>query len=107
MYNLECFYYCYQPHTKIGQSDAKVHQDIQLKGVGIQPKHCVVEVIDSQVFITPLPGALTLVNGKIITERTELCHGYQVLLGINHFFQLIMICPEQNGMCMYIVNLSP
>ena len=53
------------------------------------------EVVDPEVFITPLPTAHTLVNGKIITERTKLCHGYRVLLGINHFFQLS--CPKQKG----------
>ena len=35
-----------------------------------------VEVVDPEVFITPLSAARTLVNGKIITERTQLCHGY-------------------------------
>ena len=92
MYNLLLL----QPHTKIGRPDAEVQQDIQLKGLGIQPEHCVVEVVDPEVFITPLPAARTLVNGKIITERTKLSHGCQILLGINHFFQLD--CPEQNGM---------
>ena len=65
-----------------------MQQNIELKGLDIQPEHCVVEVVDSEVFITPLPAARILVNGKIITERTQLCHGYRVLLGNSHFFRL-------------------
>ena len=61
------------------------------------------EVVDQEVFITPLPEARTLVNGKIITERTKLCHGYQVLLGIDHYFQLS--CLKQTSKCL--ANLSP
>ena len=84
-----------QSHTKIGRPDAEIRQDIELKGPGIQPEHCVVEVADPEVFITPLPAAHTLVNGQVITERTKLCHGYRVLLGNNHFFTLN--CPKQKG----------
>ena len=84
-----------QSHTKIGRPDAEVQQDIELKGLGIQPEHCVVEVVDPEVFITPLSAACTLVNGKIITERTQLCHGYRVLLGNSHFFRLT--CPKIKG----------
>ena len=77
-----------QSHTKIGRPDAETRQDIELKALDIQPEHCVIEVVDPEVFITPLPVARTLVNGKIITERTQLCHGYRVLLGNSHFFRL-------------------
>lgn len=85
-----------QPHTKIGRPDAEVLQDIQMIGPGIQPEHCVVEVIDPEVFITPLSvQAHTLVNGKIITERAKLYHGYRVLLGNNCFFRLN--CPKNRG----------
>ena len=87
----------YQSHTKIGRPDAAEQQDIQLKGSGIQPQHCEVEVIDSEVFITPLPNARTLVNGRIIQNRMKICHGDRILLGVNHFFQLS--CPKQNGKC--------
>ena len=85
----------------IGRPDAVVQQDIQLKGLGIQPEHCVVEVVDQEVFVTPLPAAHTLVNGKIITEKTKLCHGYRVLLGNNHFFRLS--CPKIKGTKCFIL----
>ena len=87
---------CYfQSHTRIGRSDAEKQQDIQLRGPGIQPQHCEVEVVDAEVFITPLPDARTLVNGRIVQKRTKICHGHRILLGANHFFQLS--CPKQNG----------
>lgn len=88
-----------QPYTKIGRSDANMQQDIELKGPGIQPEHCIVELIGPDVFITPLPAAHTLVNGKIIAKRTKLCHGCRVLLGANCYFQLS--CPMQNSKLVY------
>ena len=77
-----------------------VQQDIQLNGSGIEQQHCVVEVIDSGVFITPLSAARTLVNGKIIQKKTKLFHNNRVLLGANHFFQLS--CPKENGMSCFV-----
>ena len=54
-----------------------------------------VEVFDHEVFITPLPAARVLVNGKIITEKTKLCHGFRVLLGNKYLFRLN--CPKGKG----------
>ena len=33
------------------------HQDLQLQGLGIRQEHCVIEVVDTDVFITPLNTA--------------------------------------------------
>ena len=90
-----------QKFTMIGRPDAEVQQDIQLKGLSIQPEHCVVEVVGQDVSITPLPAARTLVNGKIITEKTKLYHGYRVLLGNNHFFRLSY--PKLKGTKCFII----
>ena len=96
-------FFIYQSQTKIGRPDAEKQQDIQLRGPGIQPQHCEVDVIDSEVFITPLPDARTLVNGRIIQKTMKICHGHRILLGANQFFQLN--CPKQNGKWMYMIVL--
>jgi kinesin family protein 13 len=31
--------------------------DIQLQGLGIQPEHCVVDITENEVFVTPVEGA--------------------------------------------------
>ena len=37
----------------------------------------------------------TRVNGRMVTERTQLRHGYRILLGNNHLFRLS--CPKIAG----------
>lgn len=46
-----------QPVTRVGRAQADTPQDIQLKGLGIANEHCIVEIEDKDVFITPLKGA--------------------------------------------------
>lgn len=46
-----------QDHTLIGRRDAPTEQDIQLNGIGIQPQHCIVDIDNSEVFVTPVEGA--------------------------------------------------
>ena len=101
--------------TRIGRAEAAVHQDIQLKGLGIANEHCIIEVVEKEVFLTPVgsaklvllslprfcftlplslsPPPRALVNGVTVTERTALAHGSRILLGNNHLFRLS--CPGQ------------
>ena len=50
-------YVLLQDHTLIGRPDAPQKQDIQLNGIGIMPEHCIVDIDNSEVFVTPLEGA--------------------------------------------------
>ena len=47
--------------TRVGRPSAEgssaPHQDIQLRGLGITQEHCVIEIVDKDVFITPLNTA--------------------------------------------------
>ena len=89
-------------------------QDIQLRGLGIANEHCIVELVDRQVFLTPVEKATsvsppytfilfnalfssrrTRVNGRVVTEKTKLRHGSRILLGNNHLFRLS--CPKLAG----------
>ena len=49
--------FIFQDQTLVGLSDAPVEQDIQLSGLGIMPEHCVVDIENHEVFVTPLEGA--------------------------------------------------
>ena len=84
-----------QERTLIGRPNAESHPDIQLQGLGIHTEHCVVEMDSEGVFITSAPSARTLVNGRSVTERTQLKHGDRILLGNNHLFRLS--CPRLPG----------
>ncbi|KAK0066261.1 kinesin-like protein KIF13A isoform X2, partial [Biomphalaria pfeifferi] len=79
-------------HTLVGRPDAPTQQDIQLSGLGIQPEHAVVEMENNDVYITPLDGARTCVNGSVIHEKRRVRHGDRILWGNNHFFRLN--CPR-------------
>ncbi|KAH9508387.1 kinesin-like protein kif13a [Bulinus truncatus] len=81
-----------QDHTLVGRPDAPTQQDIQLSGLGIQPEHAVVEMENNDVYITPLDGARTCVNGSVIHEKRRVRHGDRILWGNNHFFRLN--CPR-------------
>ena len=44
------------------------------------------------LYLEPLPGARTCVNGAEITTRTQLLNGDRILWGSNHFFRVN--CPK-------------
>ena len=48
---------CLQEYTRIGRPGAETPQDIQLRGLGIANEHCVIEIVEKDVFITPMGGA--------------------------------------------------
>ena len=102
--------------TRVGRADVQPPQDIQLRGLGIANEHCIVEIVEKEIFITPVKGAKlvphhlpcvsdqfndvflfscprTLVNGQPVTEKSPLRHGARILLGNNHLFRLS--CPGQ------------
>ena len=81
--------------TRVGSSTCARQQDIQLTGVGIQDEHCVLSIEDEKLFLEPLDGARTLVNGKAVTDKTEIWDGDRILWGSNHFFRVN--CPGQQG----------
>ncbi|XP_076456377.1 kinesin-like protein KIF13A [Babylonia areolata] len=73
---------------RLGQPDAPIIQDIQLDGLGILPEHAIVDVENDEVFITPLQGARTCVNGSVIKDRQKVRHGDRIVWGNNYFFKL-------------------
>ena len=63
-----------QEHTLVGRPDAPKAQDIQLSGLGIMLEHCILDMEDQDVFITPLDGARFVLadeKEKIKQEKYE------------------------------------
>merc|ERR1719206_318516 len=88
----ELLVYYLKDRNLVGRSDAANPQDIQLSGLGIHAEHCVIEVVDKELWISPLVGARTCVNGRDIVEQTQLRSGDRILWGYNHFFRVN--CPK-------------
>jgi len=88
----ELLVYYLKDKTLVGRAEAETQQDIQLMGLGIQSEHCLMEIENIDLYVTPLLGARTCVNGNEITERTKLLNGDRILWGSNHFFRVN--CPK-------------
>ncbi|XP_021365352.1 kinesin-like protein KIF13B isoform X2 [Mizuhopecten yessoensis] len=91
----ELLVYYLKDHTLVGSTDAVTQQDIQLSGLGIHPEHCLVTIEVNDVFLSPLEGARTCVNGSKVVQKTRVRHGDRILWGNNHFFRLN--CPKLNS----------
>lgn len=100
--------------NRIGRPNTVPTQDIQLRGLGISNEHCVIEITEKDVFLTPMPSARwalfgspfcetfhisaphrVLINGRVITEKEQVRHGARILLGNNHLYRLS--CPGGVG----------
>lgn len=96
----EMLVYYLKESTLVGRSTAESIQDIQLNGAGVQPEHCLIEVVDGWVFISPKKNAKTYVNGKLLEEKIKLKHGDRIVMGNNYFFRINCARPgdRQNSM---------
>ncbi|XP_041832708.1 kinesin-like protein KIF13B isoform X2 [Melanotaenia boesemani] len=82
----ELLVYYLKEHTRVGSANS---QDIQLCGMAIQAKHCVIDIAEnSSVVLTPHRNARTCVNGVVVTSPVQLQHGDRILWGNNHFFRI-------------------
>jgi kinesin family protein 13 len=91
----ELLVYYLKDHTLVGRPDAPKEQDIQLSGLGIMSEHCIIDIEDWDVSITPLEGARTCVNGCTVSTTSKVKHGDRILWGNNHFFRIN--CPKANS----------
>lgn len=71
----------FQDHTLIGQQDVEVQQDIQLSGLGIMPEHCVVDIENGDVWLTPIEGARSVFPQNIRNE----------MLGVHLYYNDILM----------------
>jgi hypothetical protein len=88
----DCLVYFFKEGaTVIGQKSGDPQPDIMLGGVGIEPRHCVVENTSNSVKITALQGARVFVNGVPASpgDGVPMTHGDRVVLGHNFFFRYV------------------
>ncbi|CAH0562408.1 unnamed protein product [Brassicogethes aeneus] len=91
----EMLVYYLKEHTVVGgksYGNDGVEPDIQLQGLGIQAKHCVLTIEESGLYIEPCESAKSCVNGSQIAKKTFLRRGDRVALGNHHFFKVN--CPR-------------
>uniref|UniRef100_A0AAV2KE07 Kinesin-like protein KIF13B n=1 Tax=Knipowitschia caucasica TaxID=637954 RepID=A0AAV2KE07_KNICA len=81
----ELLVYYLKNHTRVGSAKS---QDIQLCGMAIQAEHCVIDISETTVVLTPHRNARTCVNGSALTSPVQLHHGDRILWGNNHFFRI-------------------
>ncbi|KAK3104520.1 hypothetical protein FSP39_003955, partial [Pinctada imbricata] len=84
----ECLiYYIKEGITTIGRHDSSKNQDIQLNGTCILDEHCIFRNEDGKVTLVPCSDAKIYMNGRQITEPTEMKTGARVILGKHHVFR--------------------
>ncbi|XP_073848830.1 kinesin heavy chain 73 isoform X2 [Musca autumnalis] len=89
----ELLVYYLKERTLIGGHTMSGPQpDIQLSGLGIQPEHCVITIVDGGLFLEPFPGARCFVNGTAVVNKVPLHNGDRILWGNHHFFRVN--CPK-------------
>eukprot|EP00050_Salpingoeca_kvevrii_P017337 m.64241 g.64241 ORF g.64241 m.64241 type:complete len:1733 (-) comp7505_c0_seq1:232-5430(-) len=88
----ELLVYYLKDVTRVGSGD---DQDIILSGLGIEPAHAVITNENDELFMEPIKDATICVNGKKISERVPLRHGFRVLWGSSHLFRVN--CPRLGG----------
>ncbi|KAK6618956.1 hypothetical protein RUM44_003337 [Polyplax serrata] len=73
----------------VDSSDSKAEKpDIGLNGPLIQPHHCEILNRDGRLYLIPVEGCDTYVNGQAIKEETELHHKWRVVFGGIHYFRV-------------------
>ena len=90
----ECLVYFLAPGqtvvgSDVGDEDGKAENKhtISLVGQTIAPHHCAFDNSDGHVYIEPIMGAVTFVNGRRIAEKTLLRQGNRIMVGSSHIFR--------------------
>ena len=66
----------------------------ELSGMDIERKHCEVEYVDRNIFLTPLNG-VTCVNTGNIYDKTKLTHGkFEGQFGVHKVIVLYVLTPQ-------------
>ncbi|XP_057712895.1 kinesin-like protein KIF28P [Corythoichthys intestinalis] len=71
-------------------------RSISIKGLGIQQRHAVLKNEQRHVTLTPLKGSKVTINGRVVSQTTELQHLDRVILGSNCTYLYIGF-PSERG----------
>uniref|UniRef100_A0A3P8X7V9 Kinesin motor domain-containing protein n=1 Tax=Esox lucius TaxID=8010 RepID=A0A3P8X7V9_ESOLU len=80
----------------IGLSDSSP-RSISIKGLGIQNRHAVFSNVQRRVSLTPLAGSKVIINGTLVSQKTELQHLDRLILGSNSTYLFIGYPSERGG----------
>ncbi|KAK9880597.1 hypothetical protein WA026_011837 [Henosepilachna vigintioctopunctata] len=80
-------YHLKEGKTSIGTEDSEVKQDIELRGAGMEPQHCVIVFQDGVATLHPQPGAYVMLNNLLIESPARLSQGCIIFLGKAHVFR--------------------
>lgn len=85
--------------TTVGRTNRTSPPKLEFNGMGIIKDHCVVtyDAAAGTVHITPQNNSRTLVNGKKITEKTQIVHQNRVWLGNNYAMRFVFPGKEAEG----------
>ena len=70
--------------TTIGSED---YNDIILKGIHMQPQHCIITLKDGIATLLPQPEAMCKINAEQCKEATRLYQGCVIVLGKTNMFR--------------------
>ncbi|KAL3287107.1 hypothetical protein HHI36_001588 [Cryptolaemus montrouzieri] len=80
-------YHLKEGKTTIGTEDSEVKQDIELRGAGMEPQHCVITFENGIATLHPQPGAHIMLNNTLIESPSRLSQGCIIFLGKAHVFR--------------------
>ncbi|KAJ8925878.1 hypothetical protein NQ315_009730 [Exocentrus adspersus] len=80
-------YHLKEGKITFGTEDAEVKQDIELKGVGIEPEHCTITFENGVATLEPHPGAHVMLNNVLLETPARLSQGCIIFLGKSHVFR--------------------
>ncbi|CAH1982263.1 unnamed protein product [Acanthoscelides obtectus] len=80
-------YHLKEGETTIGTEEAETKQDIELKGAGMEPKHCTITFQNGVATLIPHPGAQVLLNNCVLESPARLSQGCIIFLGKAHVFR--------------------
>ncbi|XP_053515579.1 kinesin-like protein KIF14 [Artibeus jamaicensis] len=81
------FYVIKEGTTTVGKCGPTSSPVIRLSGVLVAEDHCTIRRVGGAVSLIPVGEAKTYVNGRLVSEPTELHHGDRVVLGGDHYFR--------------------
>ncbi|CAJ0610426.1 unnamed protein product [Cylicocyclus nassatus] len=93
----------------LDKKDGGERTSIVLRGLGVMRRHARLSVVEERgrqrLYVEPLSNAgRVCVNGREISDRTLLRHGYRLLIGMNHFFRVN--CPKDVDMNQSVMDES-
>lgn len=80
------------PVVVAGRANKEAPPKLEFNGMGIVKNHCTFhyDKTKGQVLLEPATNARCCVNGKPVTEKTEIKHNYRIWLGNNYAFRFAL-----------------